>query len=64
MNPRIGIRFEYKNEEGIILQSCAKLPNHYKRNNEQGPFFGICYENKYVWYNDLEIKKLLMEAVS
>ena len=63
MSPEIGIRFEYDNREGVILQSCSNLPKHYNRESEQGPFYGVSYEKEYVWYNDEGIKKLLMKAV-
>jgi len=63
MNPKIGIRFEYNSKEGVILQTCIRLPEHHKRGEEHGPFYGVYYEEEYVWYNCEDIKKLLLEAV-
>ena len=63
MNPKIGIRFEHEDKEGVVLQTCQHLPKHHKREEEVGPFYGVYYEAEYVWYNDADIKKLLLEAV-
>ena len=51
VEPRIGLRFG--RNEGVILQTCKQLPKHHNRDNEQGPFYGVHYEEpyRYVWYN-------------
>lgn len=61
MEPRIGIRFEHKDKEGVILQSGKDLPKNRQTGNEgNGPFFGVNYENvEYIWYNYEGMKTVL-----
>ena len=56
----IGLRFMYNSKEGVILQTCNKLPKHHNRENEVGPFYGVHYEGgDYNWYNEQKLKEIL-----
>jgi len=63
MEPRIGIRFEHKDKEGVILQSGKDLPKNQQTGKEgDGPFFGVSYLNEYVWYNNEDMKEILINS--
>ena len=56
----IGLRFICNSKEGVILQTCNKLPKHHNRETEIGPFYGVHYvEGNYTWHNEQELKEIL-----
>jgi hypothetical protein len=59
--PRIGFRLSVKREEGVVLQTCKVLPKHHNREDEIGYFYGVKWEDKYVWYNYQQIIDLIKE---
>ncbi len=64
MKPRIGIRFNHEDKEGVILQSGKDLPKYLQTGEEgDGPFFGVSYPNsEYVWYNYKDINNILNKS--
>jgi hypothetical protein len=64
MKPRIGLRFTHDDKECVILQSGKNLPLIKQTGEEgEGPFFGVNYpNNEYVWYNYVDISKLLNQS--
>ncbi len=62
MNNRIitiGLRFTHNDREGVVLQMCNKLPNHYNSEDIGGPFYGVYYEENYVWYSEQELTNII-----
>jgi len=56
----IGLRITHDNKDGVILQTCNKLPKHHNREKEVGLFYGVHYEEcNYTWYNEQELIKIL-----
>lgn len=56
----IGVRFTNGKKEGVILQTCMVLPKHHNRCDEEGPFYGVHYEEgTYTWYSKEELLRII-----
>jgi len=61
MKPRIGDKVGDYESKCVILQSCNKLPAHYNRESEEGPFFGLSCEGSYTWYSESQMIEKIKE---